>query len=301
MKIVKTIGDSSLAEVYIAQFRDSDKYQVEFVDSIDPRYPRSAKSCINISTQFGCPVKCIMCDAGWEYRGNLSVDEMLSQINYVINKRKDDGILSCPKLKIHFARMGEPALNEHVLTVLNKLPVLYNAPGLIPCIATVAPKNNGAWFERLLKVKEEKYTKGNFQLQFSINSTDEIVRDRIIPYPKWSLKEIADYGEKFYVMGRKVVLNFALAKGIPVDATIIRELFSPSKFAVKITPVNPTKTSLKNDLQTVVAFDMQDAANDLAAGFQGVGFDTIISIGDDRENQIGSNCGQAVTSLRNNS
>jgi len=38
--------------------------------------------------------------------------------------------------------MGDPALNLDVLTVLEKLPGIYDAPGLLPSISTVGPKNS---------------------------------------------------------------------------------------------------------------------------------------------------------------
>jgi 23S rRNA (adenine2503-C2)-methyltransferase len=294
MEILSVSGDPKLAEVYVARFRNKENYLIEFVDSVDPRFSRQEKCCINVSTQFGCPVKCIMCDAGWDYKDNLTADEMLSQIDFVMKKRFPDEKYTCAKLKIHFARMGEPSLNNNVLNVLEKLPILYPASGLMPCIATVAPKSSADFFEKLLEIKNKYYSTGNFQLQFSINSTDETIRDKMIPIKKWGFAEIAKFGERFYSQGRKVSLNFALGLNIPVEEDIINKHFNPAKFAVKLTPINPTSVAQNNNLESLISFASPDKANHIAERLKKFGFDTIVSIGAEKENEIGSNCGQAV-------
>ncbi|AJC74679.1 hypothetical protein AJ81_03645 [Pseudothermotoga hypogea DSM 11164 = NBRC 106472] len=58
---------------------------------------------------------------------------------------------------------------------------------------------------------------------------------------KWSLQQVAEYGERFVSEGdRKVTLNFALFEQANVEAVRLIELFSPQKFLIKVTPVNPT-------------------------------------------------------------
>ena len=49
--------------------------------------------------------------------------------------------------------MGEPTLNPAVLDVLDELPGLYDAPGLMPSISTVAPKGCDDFQERLMQIK----------------------------------------------------------------------------------------------------------------------------------------------------
>jgi 23S rRNA (adenine2503-C2)-methyltransferase len=118
--------------------------------------------------------------------------------------------------------MGEPALNPAVLDVLGKLPSIYQAPGLMPCIATIAPRESEQSFESLFGIKQKFYSPGRFQLQFSINTTDEIKREKIIPFPKWDFSQIARYGDKFVKKGdRKITLNFAITQDYPVEPAII--------------------------------------------------------------------------------
>ena len=190
--------------------------------------------------------------------------------------------------------MGDPAFNRNVLDVLEKLPVLYNAPGLLPTLSTIAPKGTDRFFERLADIKEKIY-KERFQLQFSIHTTDRELRDWLIPVPKWNLEKIAHYGEKFYRKGhRKITLNFALAEGMPVNPDVLVHHFDPEKFLVKITPVNPTFRAHKNKLSSHILpnkekYEVIDTLKDN-------GYEVILSKGELAENHIGSNCGQYISS-----
>ncbi|MDO9026516.1 MAG: radical SAM protein, partial [bacterium] len=218
MNILQVTGKPELARVYVASLRNETTDLVEFVDACSPALgDRLKKWVIIVSTQLGCPVNCLMCDAGGGFRGNLSSDEMLGQVKAVVDGNGLDPN-ACAKFKVQFARMGEPALNPQVITTLRDLSRLY--PGVIPCIATIGPKDSSRWFSELLIVRD---LFRDFQLQFSINSTDETLRDVIMPYPKLSLSQLADYGQSFYRPGqRKAVLNFALQKQWPLDAVELR-------------------------------------------------------------------------------
>ncbi len=296
--VLEVRGRPDLAEVFVARLRPDAGSLVEFVDAIDPRYPREEKWVVTVSTQFGCPIRCAMCDSGGHYAGDLTADEILAQIDYVVRRRAPDGRIPCPKFKIHFARMGEPALNPAVIDVLERLPDPYDAQGLMACIPTVAPRAAGDWFDDLLDVKRRRY-RGRFQLQFSINSTDPAIRDRLMPVAKWDLDEIAAYGRLFFEPGdRRVVLNFALARGVPVDPGAVAAVFDPERFVAKLTPVNPTEAAAANGLETVLSAAAPDAADRLVERFAALGFDAVVSIGEAEEIAIGSNCGQAVAGLR---
>ncbi len=291
MEIVGYTGRDDLATVYVAKM--SDGRLVEFVESVQPPVPREEKWVLIVSTLFGCPVRCPICDAGSEYRGKLAKSEILEQIDFLIRKDFPDGKVPTGKFKIQFARMGDPAFNPAVPEVLRELPELYDAPGLMPCISTVAPSGTTEFFEQLLEIKHDLY-QGCFQLQFSVHSTDENVRDRLIPINKWGFDQIARYGRRFHGIGdRKVALNFALAEGSPVDPVKLRRFFDPDTFLIKITPVNPTYSAAANKLVSGID-PLAQGQLPLAERLRACGFEVIVSIGEVRENQIGSNCGQYV-------
>jgi len=290
MKIESTSGNDELARVYVADM-GSGRY-VEFVESVQPPIPRDEKWVLIISTLYGCPVGCGMCDAGGDYQGLLSKEEIFTQIDHLIRLRFPDGEIPIPKLKIQFARMGEPALNPAVLDVLEELPSRYSAPGLLPCLSTIAPSGSNLFFKRLREIKNRYYSDGRFQLQFSIHTTDQEKRDQLIPIRKWSFEEISRFGNSFKENGdRKITLNFALGKEMPVDVESLSNHFSPDTFLIKITPLNPTYRMQENGMTSYIDPEREDGYP-LVDELKDHGYDVIVSIGEVEENRIGSNCGQ---------
>lgn len=286
MKVNAKTGRDDIATVYVAEF-DGGK-RVEFVESIQPPLTREKKWVLVISSLFGCCVNCKFCDAGGDYQGKLSKEELFAQIDYIVKNRYPDGIIPVEKFKIQFARMGEPSLNNNVLDVLEELPERYNAKGLMPSLSTVAPYGTGKFFNRLLEIKNNLY-KDKFQMQFSIHTTNLEKRDWLIPVKKWSFKAISDYGSDFFNEGgKKITLNFALANNLPVNPQELLKYFSPERFLIKITPVNPTYKAITYNL----ADKTLSKEEKLIHEFNKVGYDVILSIGELEENSIGSNCGQ---------
>ncbi|MBU0684236.1 MAG: radical SAM protein [Candidatus Thermoplasmatota archaeon] len=306
MRMISEYGSDDIARVYVAQMRedegartDSKRFMVEFVESVQPPIPREQKWVLIVSSMFGCPIRCRMCDAGGEFAGRLTADEILAQIDYMVRLRFPDGRVPTKKFKIQFARMGEPSLNPAVLDAMDRLPRMYDAPGLQASMSTVAPGTKPAreFFEKLIAVKERHYAHGRFQLQFSIHTTDMKMRDELIPTKKWSLEEIAAYGAKFTRPDegdKKVTLNFAPAVGYPIDAGLLREHFDPSLFMIKLTPLNPTVRGHEESLRSAIDPHDRRTSDRIVEPLKREGFDVVLSIGELEENRIGSNCGQFI-------
>jgi len=293
MKVVAKAGREDIAMVYIAEMRDGKL--IEFVESIQPPLPIEKKWVLIISTSYGCPVGCRFCDAGVDYKGKLSKDEIISQIDYLVTKRFPNRKIPAEKFKIQFARMGEPAYNHNVLDVLDSLPDFYDASGLLPCISTIAPEGSDSFFERLLEIKKMHYKYG-FQLQFSIHTTDQELRNWLIPVQKWNFDKIVEYGKAFYDKdGRKITLNFSIADKMSIDPDVLLKHFSPDIFLIKITPVNPTCQANKNGLSSNI---ISKKWNKMVDTLRYLGYEVILSIGELEENFIGSNCGQYITTYQ---
>jgi 23S rRNA (adenine2503-C2)-methyltransferase len=292
MKVVASTGKDDLARVYIAQ--NSANQYIEFVESLQPPWPREKKWVLIVSCLYGCPFSCRFCDAGGVYHGRLSQGEIEFQIDYLVAKHFPDGIIPSEKFKIQFARMGEPALNPAVLDTIAALPSRLQAPGLLISLSTIAPAGCQDFFQRLLAVKNDFRT-GTFQFQFSLHTSDEKKRRQLIPTKTWSFSAMADYGRRFYSPGdRKITLNFALAQGFPLEAEKLLAYFAPDLFLIKITPVNPTVRAMANDLRPV--FDTNNQDEDMIGELRRAGYEVLISLGDSEENAIGSNCGQFIRS-----
>jgi len=296
-EILAKSGTDKLATVYIAKTQAG--HYLEMVESVQPPFTIEQKWVLIISTLSGCPINCLMCDAGGNYLGALSKDEMFAEIDYLISTKFRDKKILSKKFKIQFARVGEPTLNLAVLDVLIELPSRYQVPGLLPSLSTVAPIGSGKFLTKLVAIKNQYYSAGNFQLQFSIHTTDVALRDKIIPCNKWSFAEIADYGDNFYRKGdKKIALNFALAKEYPFDVSIMQKYFDPKIFLIKITPINPTlKASANNLTSYFTKGEAGEDKNELIKSLKQAGFEVILSIGELEENLIGSNCGQYLKKL----
>lgn len=293
MRIVAEAGNPDVASVYIAEFAKG-KF-IECVEAIQPPIPREEKWVLLISTMFGCPVGCQMCDAGGHYRGKLSKEEIIDQIDYLVTKRYPARVVPANQFKIQFARMGEPALNPNVLDVLVEIKDRYKAPGLMPSLSTIGPVGCDEFLTRLIDVKNTYYSGGHFQFQFSIHSTDEKLRDEMIPVNKLTFDQMAEFGKRYYKEGdRKVTLNFALAQDVPVDAKLLHSHFDPDTFLVKITPLNPTYRARDNNLKSYINANEEGSRYQIVNDLKDVGFQVIVSIGALEENYIGSNCGQYV-------
>lgn len=293
MKVFAMTSNPDLATVYMADM--GDERMIEFVEACQPPHGRNEHWILMVSTLFGCPVKCQMCDAGGHYRGKPTTEEILSQIDYMVDEWFPGRRIPSRKFKIQFARMGEPAFNLAVLDALEALPSRYDAPGLMPSISTIAPHGTEAFFEGLIDVKNRLYANGRFQFQFSIHTTDVALRDQMIPVRKWSFADMAAYGERFYRAGdRKITLNFALADGNPADPNVLLRYFDPARYLVKITPVNPTSHAIQNGLASHVDPYRPETAELLAQSMANAGYQVIVSIGEAEENRVGSNCGQYV-------
>jgi 23S rRNA (adenine2503-C2)-methyltransferase len=210
----------------------------------------------------------------------------------MVRKRFPTMEVPVEKFKIQFARMGEPAFNMGVLDVLAALPSRYRCAGIMPSVSTIAPCGADRFFRKLLAVKKELYGL-SFQLQFSIHTTDTRLRDWLMPVRKWDFERIARYADDFFGEGdRKITLNFALAEGMPVDPRVLRTHFSPDRFIIKITPVNPTREANRNGISSRISPD--ETRCGLIDDLEAAGYETILSIGEPEENLIGSNCGQHV-------
>jgi 23S rRNA (adenine2503-C2)-methyltransferase len=293
MKVFAMTSNPDLATVYMADM--GDERMIEFVEACQPPYGRDEHWILMVSTLFGCPVKCQMCDAGGQYRGKPTAKEILKQIDYMVDEWFPGRHVPARKFKIQFARMGEPAFNMSVLDALEALPSRYDAPGLMPSISTIAPHSTDAFFDGLIDVKNRLYANGRFQFQFSIHTTDIALRDRMIPVQKWSFAEMAGYGERFYREGdRKITLNFALADGNPADQNVLLHYFDPARYFIKITPVNPTGYAVKNGLASHIDPYRPETAELVAQSMRDAGYQTLVSIGEAEENRVGSNCGQYV-------
>jgi 23S rRNA (adenine2503-C2)-methyltransferase len=61
-----------------------------------------------------------------------------------------------------------------------------------------------------------------------------------------------------------------------------------------LTPVNPTAAGKENGFETILRSEQDIVIKEAVEALTALNYDVVLSVGDEREDQIGSNCGQAV-------
>lgn len=243
------------------------KEHKEVREATDPRIiwkhlrPYQEKWLLTVSTQKGCEYSCRFCDvANLPFKGNLTRDEIKEQVlNLMWNTPY---VFTSKKVKIGFARMGEPAHNlDNVLEVIKDLPRLSSGCGRnfnwLPCFNSILPRktiegyNGFQIIDRVLAVKERNYN-GFLHFQISCNSTNEEQRKKLFGGADvLTLEEIIGYINHKDVTNRTITLNFIVMNGVEVDIEKLKSFgLNNQKFVVKLIPLNHTLNSEQNGLET---------------------------------------------------
>lgn len=265
--------------------------------------PLEEKWVITISSQYGCSMGCRFCDVPMVGRGrNATLKDMLGQIKAALSIHPE--VAATKRLNIHYARMGEPTFNGNVLASAFKLREIVRphvGRSLVhPVVSTMLPKKNNRLMEFLnvwtIDVKNYFY-RGDAGLQFSINSTCDMQRHDMFSGNSMELSKISELGKNLIdPIGRKYALNFALADGYKVDAQKLREMFSPRKFMVKITPIHITASTEKSGIKTSGGYSEFTPYRRIERELIDAGFDVIVFIPSVEEDLGMITCGNAILS-----
>jgi 23S rRNA (adenine2503-C2)-methyltransferase len=248
------------------------KLHAEVRQSQDPHViwkhlvPYEKKWLLTVSTQLGCVHDCLFCDvAQLPFKGNLSQRQIEEQIELLIINTPY--VLQSDKVKIGFARMGEPSHNlDNVLGAMINLPMISFNLGKhfnwLPCFNTILPKKimgnitPEEVLNKVIEVKEKTYT-GRLHLQISCNSTDEMERQRLFGNSEVMLiEDIIKQINKTKITNRTVTLNFIVMKGIEVSVNKLKKMgLNGEKFTVKLIPLNQTLNSKDNNLETFANYN----------------------------------------------
>jgi len=205
-----------------------------------------------LSNQRGCSMKCTFCDCpACGYYGNASLDDLRYQMQTVL---ENSGGTRTKRMEVDFMRMGEPTFNADILPYIEfelreQIRRKVQADVIIPAVSTMMPRLHGKLKEFLssfCRIKNEVYG-GNAELQLSLNSTDEAVRDKMFARRALSLAEIAEeVADLPAPRGSKYALSFAVGKDTVIDAARIDRLFDKEKFFIKLTPFYDTFNAKDN-------------------------------------------------------
>lgn len=233
--------DSSDTNVFKYVFEAEDK----IYEAVLYRYGSFKKrTVICCSVQSGCPVGCTFCGTGKQFIKNLTTDEIINQIDYILDEQNINS-MEIEKFQIMFMSMGEPFLNyikvDRAIRTLNKL---YSNAQLL--VSTIGVKNDENFFKFLaLSTKIDEVG-----LQFSIHKSTDEERSKLIPYKnKYTLREIRDRGMLWHRnTGRKVYLNYCIdnTNNRQQDIDNLKNLFSPLVFNMTFSVICETDETLKD-------------------------------------------------------
>jgi adenine C2-methylase RlmN of 23S rRNA A2503 and tRNA A37 len=196
-------------------------------------------------------------------------------------------ITESQKVKIGFARMGEPAHNlTTVLRVMESLDdisrSLERRYTWLPCFNSILPRKiiGGSGFDvidEVLRVKEESFS-GFLHFQISCNSTDEEKRRELFGGADvLTIKEIVDYTKSKETYGRTITLNFIVMNGVEVDVQKLKKMgLTGDKYTVKLIPLNRTNNSTDHDLNTFANYNNYEDLQRLGDEFNKIGVSTVI-------------------------
>ena len=322
MKLIKTILVPT-GEIYVAQGRHG---MLEFLNVKDYGKNQNIKAdflgftrelngvpngeplslaekwVLTISTQYGCSMGCKFCDVPKVGVGrNIPLWDMVQEVALALERHPE--ITYTKRLNVHYARMGEPTWNPHVIRharILKDIAANYlECETVHPVVSTMLPKANKSlreFLEEWCNIKNYLYD-GEAGLQFSINSTDNAQRNYLFSGNALSIEDVAELADILPTPnGRKYTLNFALADDSIIDAKYLRELFSPNKWICKITPLHRTSSSEDNGIKTTGGYDSFVPYKKVEEELKNEGFDVIVFVPSYDEDNGMITCGNAILS-----
>lgn len=261
----------------------------------------SKKFVATISTQKGCFMRCTFCDCPkYGFYGNASLDDLRYEVETILQTIGVD----TKRFNLHFARMGEPTWNEHVLDFARNdlIPLVRSyikADTIHPVVSTMLPKFNKRLTEFLLDwcdIKNNVYH-GEAGLQFSINSLNENQRSLQMSNLSLGLSEISALADKLPTpLGRKYTLNFAVTNDTILDARALDGLFDKDKWIVKITPIHETHAAIENGFDTGDTYTDYNVYRKFEQPLLDLGWDVIVFVPSKEEDSDRITCGNALIS-----
>ncbi len=203
------------------------------------------KRVMTVCTMAGCPCGCRFCASRKSFQRNLTAEEIVGQVDFMIEQGSLRGRNSNPnnskEFRVLYTRMGEPMINiDNVLESIKMLIDRY--PHVIIGMST--PGYKSAMDKILLEPELAKH----LDFQFSLHSTSDEERnylfDASLGGERFNIDQICEYAEKLYnVTNKQVSLNVILLEGYEYDFSKIAKKVNPKHIWLRLSPWNLVENS----------------------------------------------------------
>lgn len=316
MKLLKTI-QLQCGQTYLAQLDDGNILEMgdvfmsvenglgtrpyKFEDFNNPSDEN--KRVMTICTMDGCNCSCKFCASKNSFCRNLTAEEMVGQVEFMIENGLKFGRNSSPnnaqEFRILYTRMGEPMLNmTEVIKSIEILKVKY--PKLIVGMSTSGFRNG---LEELIKnVNVLNY----MDLQLSIHSTNNEERKFLFGRDCMNIETLLQYANKIYdITNKKVSLNMIIFKGYEYDFKSLLKYIDRDKIWIRLSPFNTVenefdlsgliKTEDVINKKPITSDELLNIINNLSES--GISYSYAPAIDEEIKHNVA--CGQALVAFKN--
>lgn len=225
--VVETSKSSETASLkFLFELSDGMKIESVFL-------PEGKRRTICLSSQVGCPLDCKFCaTAKMGLLRNLTIGEIVGQF-LAVWKATGERITN-----VVFMGMGEPMLNYD--NVVQAAKIIHDSEGINIGARKITISTVG-FVDRIRQLADE----GNpFELAFSLNATNDQLRDKLMPInKKYNLKECIS-ALKYYTdkLRKRVTLEYVLIAGTndsQEDALRLASILKKVDCKLNLIPYNP--------------------------------------------------------------
>lgn len=198
--------------------------------------PDGVRNTLCISTQVGCPVRCVFCASGMAgVKRNLTSGEIVEQVLIARSRLPAERRLT----NLVVMGMGEPMLNLDAL--LPALQRIHDPAGLDMGARRITVSTSG--YPRQM----ERFAAADpsYNLAVSLHAADDELRRQLVPTATHPVRDIVTAAHRYFGQkGREVTYEVVLLEGRndrPADAVAMVDLLGAMPCTVNLIPWNPVE------------------------------------------------------------
>jgi 23S rRNA (adenine2503-C2)-methyltransferase len=198
--------------------------------------PEGDRTTLCISTQVGCPVRCVFCASGmFGVRRNLSAGEIAEQVLHARSRLEAGRRLT----NLVVMGMGEPMLNLDAL--LPALQRIHDDQGIDMGARRITVSTSG--YPR--QMEQFAAADPSYNLAVSLHAGEDELRKKLVPTATHPVHEIVTAAHRYFGQkGREVTYEVVLLEGKndrPQDAVALVEALGALPCTVNLIPWNPVE------------------------------------------------------------